>query len=473
MPRYAVKKQEDKSRTTAIAIPAPQSNEQSTGTFLNKPTLQAYQEMADNSPRVRQQKTYQSVPPAVVQLHLADDLNSKKVNVAIAGERHGEVPDDEEQGAWGQAGITVHYEADSIPLNDGSGNEVTPDPLKLRLGFAYTALTEYTSPYLESSYQPGVSKDVPGAKDAREVLKYLLPVLISDLKRVPDSQAAKVEPVVAALTELRGVLRGNKLTKVVGDELARRSLTSKVRRNLELVGKFASDVHSKSAFKAVEFKSVPLRVARSQQMLERINNAAGSLTNTIYKVGNKHVEDMEQARWAPAPKVAVLERAKYLSDYQTLGSRGAPVVPSVSVPKSGGVPASVPVQSPAKLPVPVPKSGGVPASVPVQSPAKLPVASAPKPKPKPQPPPKSAADLKVEQMQVLFGRAPDKVKDAKGYLEIQAQLAHYNMRLSSEDIIRNIKQIIDERNERWAITKFLFRSEETQDLYDDLAAIIG
>ena len=489
MPRHAVKKQEDKRQMSANRTPALQPKGKSAFQPADHLIAQSYQEMANSSPRVKQLKAYQAIADhtkatglssarGVVQLHLADDLNSKKVNVAIAGETHGEIPDDAEQGAWGREGIKVHYEADDIPLNDGSGKETTPDPLKLRLAFGFTALNEYVSPFLESSFKPGKSADVAGAKDASWVLKYLLPVLINDLRRVPESQAGKVGPLIVVLKELRSILRGNKLTAVVGDELERRVLVSKVKRDLELVGAYISSVHSKSTFSDVEFKSVPLRVARSQQMLERINNASGSLKNIIYKVGNKHVIDMEQAKWAPAPKVAVLEREKYLGEYQTLGSRGAPVVPPVSVPKSGVVPVSIPVQSPVKPPVSVPKSGVVPVSVPVQSPVKPPVASGPKREPKaktvkPPVPARSAADLKVEQMQALLGHAPDKVKEAKGYLEIQTQLAHYKMRLSSEDIVKNVKAIIDERNDRWALTKFLVRSKETQDLYDDLAAIIG
>ena len=489
MPRHTVKKQEDKRQMSANRMPALQRKGKSAFQPADHLTAQSYQEMADNSPRVKQLKAYQAIADhtkatglssarGVVQLHLADDLNSKKVNVAIAGETHGEIPDDAEQGAWGREGIKVHYEADDIPLNDGSGKETTPDPLKLRLAFGFTALNEYVSPFLESSFKPGKSADVAGAKDASWVLKYLLPVLINDLRRVPESQAGKVGPLIVVLKELRSILRGNKLTAVVGDELERRVLVSKVKRDLELVGAYISSVHSNSTFSDVEFKSVPLRVARSQQMLERINNASGSLKNIIYKVGNKHVVDMEQAKWAPAPKVAVLERAKYLGEYQTLGSRGAPLVAPVSAPKSGVVPVSGPVQSPAKPPVSVPKSGVVPVSAPVQSPVKPPVASAPKREPKSGAPKpkiviKSAADQKVEQMQGIMGQASDDVKKAKGYQEIAAQLAHYKMRLSSEDIIRNVKQIIDERNDRWALTKFLVRSKETQDLYNDLAAVIG
>jgi len=489
MPRHAVKKQEDKRQMSANRTPALQRKGKSAFQPADHLTAQSYQEMADNSPRVKQLKAYQAIADhtkatglssarGVVQLHLADDLNSKKVNVAIAGETHGEIPDDAEQGAWGREGIKVHYEADDIPLNDGSGKETTPDPLKLRLAFGFTALNEYVSPFLESSFKPGKSADVAGAKDASWVLKYLLPVLINDLRRVPESQAGKVGPLIVVLKELRSILRGNKLTAVVGDELERRVLVSKVKRDLELVGAYISSVHSNSTFSDVEFKSVPLRVARSQQMLERINNASGSLKNIIYKVGNKHVVDMEQAKWAPAPKVAVLERAKYLGEYQTLGSRGAPLVAPVSAPKSGVVPVSGPVQSPAKPPVSVPKSGVVPVSAPVQSPVKPPVASAPKREPKSGAPKpkiviKSAADQKVEQLQGIMGQASDDVKKAKGYQEIAAQLAHYKMRLSSEDIIRNVKQIIDERNDRWALTKFLVRSKETQDLYNDLAAVIG
>lgn len=506
MPRHAAKKQEDKRRLTSNETPALQRRGKSASRSADNLTAQSYQDMADNSPRVKQLKAYQAIADntkttgvssnrGVVQLLLADDLNSKKVNVAIAGEKHHEIPEDLERAAWDKSGIKLHYEADSIPLNDGSGKKVTPDPIKLRLAFGYTALNEYVSPYLESSYKPGKSADVASAKDAAWVLNYILPVLINDLGRRPNSQAKEVDPMIAVLQELRSILKGKKLTSVVGDELARRVLASKVRRDLDLVGDFIGKLHSESASRDVEFKSSSLMVARSQQMLERVNNEAGSMDNTIYKVGNNHVLDMQREKWAPNPKVAVLEKTDYVKEYQTQAGRKAPVAasgqsvvpvsvpvqspvkPPVSVPKSGAVPVSVPVQSPAKLPVQVPKSS-VPVSVPVQSPAKSPVSSEPKRKPKPkvvkpQAPVKSAADVKVERLQAILDAAPADVRTAKGYLEIAAQLAHYKMRLESDDIIRNVKSIIEERNDRWALTKFLVRSKETQQLYDELAAEIG
>jgi hypothetical protein len=392
----------------------------------------------------------------VVQLLLADDLNSGKLNVALAGETHYELPDNEERAAWAKSGIDVHYEGDSLPLNDGSSKKVTPDPVKLRLAFGYTRLNEYVSPYLEASYKPGKSADVAGAKDAGWVLGYLLPVLIGDLGRRPDSQAKEVDPLIEVLKELRAILRGGKLTAVVGDELARRVLASKVRRDLDLVGDFVKHLHDESAFSAVEFKSSSLMVARSQQMLKRVNDEAGSLDNTIYKVGNNHVLDMQRERWAPNPKVSVLERTDYLKEYRAQVSRGAPVVPSV----------------------PVPKSGGVPVSVPVQSPVKPPVASAPKRKKpkeaKPKVVVKSAAELQVEQIKGILDQAPQKVREAQGFQDLEGAVGNYKVRVdAAEDIISRVRQIIKERNDRWALTKFLVRSKETQDLYDNISRIIG
>ncbi|HEY0609921.1 MAG TPA: hypothetical protein VGD35_09700, partial [Chitinophaga sp.] len=233
-------------------------------------------------------------------------------------------------------------------------------------------------------------------------------------------------------------------------------------------------------------------------------------------VGNNHVLDMEQAKWPPGPKVAVLDRAKYLSEYQTLGSRRAPRA-AVSSPKPGVsvVPSGVPSKSPAlgspvpapvksgvhasepkskgasnlpspQLPgvgvVPVPKGpvsgGSAPVKLPAQSPAPL-VASEPKRKSrpkevKPKVPEKSAAEVKVEQMQQTLSVAPDKVKSAQGYQDIERVLGYYNNeRMGADNVIAQVKLIIKERNERWSITKFFVRSNETQQLYDDLSTIVG
>ena len=84
-------------------------------------------------------------------------------------------------------------------------------------------------------------------------------------------------------------------------------------------------------------------------------------------------------------------------------------------------------------------------------------------------PVKSDTDLKVEQIQGVMDNAPENVKGAKGFIELQNVLAYYNVRMPSDQIIVYINRIINERNDRFALTKFLVRSKETQQLYDDIA----
>lgn len=506
MPKDTVNKQEDACQISANGTPALQRKGKSAIQPADNPTVRSYQEMADNSPRVKQLKAYQAIANHnVVQLRLADDLNSKKVNVAIAGEIHGEIPPHEEIAAWAREGITLHYEADSLPLNDKSGRMVEPDPLNLRLGFAFTVLSESIGPFIAPGFKPDKGAGVAGAKGVDGLLNYVLPILITDVDRLPGVRAAEIQPMLGVLRELRDLLRIKGLAKTVSDELAWTALASKLRRSLVSIGASISAIHGESEFKGVAFNNAALMVARSQQMLDRVNKASGAMDTTVYKVGNDHVVDMRRERWAPAPKVAVLNRAEYKSEYETLGDMGparaagpapksgalpasAPALPPMALPvpsaKPGSVPASSPAQPPMGLPLPSAKPAIVPGSVPVPLPAAAPaVPAAPKKKsrakvvaaaPAPAPPAKSAEDLVVEQLLVIFNavKDPDVIK-AKGYGEIKTTLGFYiDKRTSSDRIINQVKRIIKERNDRNAAAK-LFRSRATQQLYDNLTAVIG
>ncbi|MBW4891617.1 DUF4157 domain-containing protein [Mucilaginibacter sp. HMF5004] len=454
--------------------------------------------------------------PVVTQLRLDTDLLSAKVRVAIAGETHHEIPEDEELAAWNRIGIKVNYEEETIPLNAGAPklNE-TPDPPELRLSFAYAAMMDRVSPYLTEMAKPG--KKAVEMGETAYVLNYLMPILRKALNDHSE------EPAVEALKEVRAVIKGNKLALVQAEEVLRVSLAKKILRELATVEKAVTKIHATTGFRGIPLAEGPLRMARSKEMYERIVNVSGSLDKTIYKVGNDHAIDMRGVK--PAAGVVVLEKAAYKTEYQLVSAVGpasaaapkvsaaasSPAKPPASAPaplKPG--PMAAPVQSPAAssgaslpapkgnvvpkaplsplgsaapvLVLPAPASASGPVSLPARSPAALPSASVEKPKKRKKraepaaasaaaassvAPAKSTADIKMERLLTIFNAAPEVVKKAKGYVAINGEIMSYYVNHNPEEVITNISKILTKRGSwGWG------RDDATQKLYNDLAAEI-
>ena len=288
----------------------------------------------------------------VIQRSLASDLKTKRINVAIVGEKHYEIDPDEEVSQWEKEGIKVFYEGDKVTHSSG---EITPDPLSLRLFFGWTALTERVSDYLDTVSKSGKVIDTSGFDDINWVLKYLLPVLKGDLER-GKSIKPELGEALGLLEELRPILRGSRSKKLGGaNELERKILASKLRRNMNSVGEILSNLHSESNFSTVPYRSADLSVERSRQMLSRVNNRAGSMEKTIYKVGNNHVLDMRRERWEVKPAVRIYNKEEYHLEYQGLKQKAiTPSVPKVSssssIPPQKVIPPSVKVSSPSLTP---------------------------------------------------------------------------------------------------------------------------
>jgi Domain of unknown function (DUF4157) len=295
---------------------------------------------------------------AVVQLSLKDDLSSKKINVAIAGETHHEIDENLEIGSWDHAGIKVYYEADAIPVSgEEESPDVVPDPISLRVAFGWTALTERVSGYLKAAAEKGQEVDTTGFKDAEWVLRYLIPILIGDLQEFPDDPVMKNAEEL--LTELFPLLK-NRLSQV--GELERIVVASKLRRNMRAIAEHIKKIHAGSEFSKVPFASGDLRVERSRQMLQRVDNISNSISKTIYKVGDYHVLDIQANKWKPQGKVAVYDREAYKKEFGKIPKRekiesgveerresrrirpgGAKLGPSENVPRTGASPAPVKV----------------------------------------------------------------------------------------------------------------------------------
>jgi hypothetical protein len=425
-------------------------------------------------PRTAVQMKRNSHAPAgargVVQLHLADDLRTKKFKAAIAGEHHDEIPKGKETQAWGEEGIDVHYEDAVIPLQ-GGGKKITPDPIVLRLGFAYTFLMEAAGPYLAKASEPGNGAGLAGEENIAYGLDYLLSALKGDLGTARGAKAEEARPVIAALAELDDVLKNNRLVAAKNLEGIRVPLAAKVLRNLRVVGTFIEREHGASAFKDVEFNSGALQVARSQQMLDRIDGASASLENTIYKIGNDHVKDIERAKWKPKTNVTVLERETYLEEYRTIPPKksavpvpgpSVPKTPVAPVPKASAAPASqtpsVPVV-PLTHAVPEPKKSAVPAP---KKPAKKEAPSAPSPA-------AIAAGL-LNQVDALMGTATAETKKANGYKSLVTEVGFFkDQRMGPENVLIRVTEVV-----RAALGRKVWsRSKETQALYDALGALLG
>lgn len=269
----------------------------------------------------------------VIQRDLAADLKTKKINVAVVGETHYEIDADEEVSTWEKEGIKVFYEADSVPLSGKSG-EVTPDPLILRLTFGWTALTEHVGDYLNKVATSGKVVDTSDFPGVNWVLKYLLPVLHTDLARAK-SEKPELDTALELLKELRPLLTGSKSKSLASsDELKRKVLARKLRRNMNEVGVIINDLHSKSEYSKVAYKSEDLKVERSRQMLLNVNQSSGSMEKTIYKVGNNHVLDMRREGWKVEPAVRVYNKTEYGLEYQSLKQKSSVSKPGVNLVSS-------------------------------------------------------------------------------------------------------------------------------------------
>lgn len=106
--------------------------------------------------------------------------------------------------------------------------------------------------------------------------------------------------------------------------------------------------------------------------------------------------------------------------------------------------------------------------------AQPPKAKAPRPaKPKAPPAPvRSAEDVKLDQVQGLLNAARSTSGTAKGFIAIEAALGTRD-RQSAAGVISAIREILKARGERWAITKWAVRADETQELYDAIEALLG
>jgi hypothetical protein len=523
----------------------------------------------------------------VAQLHLADDLNNGKYNVAIAGETHDAINTSVEKRKWRAEGVKVVYEEGSVTVNDGKGTKVKPDPPELRLSFAFAAMEERVCPELKlivgggnvagppgpasAAAKPSGTSAGPVAKpakgkaieDAVWTLKYLSSVLANDLSRGPDDDDDGAGGIASILAEINKLNEGT-LVEILADPSKSAAVAGLLLDAIGEVGKVMHARHKSSAFRTTEFKSGPLRVSRSQQMLGSINKISGSLAKTIYKVGNDHVLDMRRNALPVNGKVIVLDREQYKADFDTIETRGGAATPKAGAvatpygpPPGSGAKAPVPAKAATTPYAPDPRFGGIalpgmvpakaitasspymppsgsragvaplrlpgaqlpasqvkvtpkealppsgsaappfgpsasgPLSLPARSPIGPPSADAEKaekPKKKkqavaprsaatasaPPAPVKSAADLKVEQLLMIYNAASVTAKDAKGCIEIAKTLDYYNEgRTTSQNIINEVERIIGERNDRFALVKFFARSKETQKLYDDLLAAIG
>jgi hypothetical protein len=352
----------DKGADTSRAIATPGKN------GLSLPAVPVLQEKNPGEmPSVTVQQVNEVSGEEVIQPRLADDLIGGKVRIAIAGEHHGDIPDEEEQGTWKEAGIDLHYEEESIPLNDRGGNSVAPDPVILRVAFGFTGITRYVSPFLEKISKPGVIADQKGATDAAWSLDYLLSTLFNDLGKLPPTQVVQAAPTRAMLTALSDLLGESKLTEALNDETKRVILAKKLKKDLAAVGSFVAKLHSESAFSGVALENAPLSSARSKAMLDNINLATRSVNNTIYKVGNSHALDMQQKvnEWLQWPHVTVLNRAEYLPEFADVSSELAAVqavdpsiAPGISAKPSGATAGGGPPapKTPVKSTAPGPSS---------------------------------------------------------------------------------------------------------------------
>lgn len=253
----------------------------------------------------------------VAQLVLRTDFRADSINMAMAGEQHNEIPIAEEKAQWGKIGVTVHHESDEITHRAGPRNNITtttPDPPILRMT------------HLWSMYNTKLSEFWQGVVKGEDIDE--LDMNIEDIKRFYQMILDELEvigPIAPEIVEMEDALKTMQrfLPPSTGN-LKLRSPSMKLIMGQEQLSNTAileidmRKILNQSSFRNVAFDEGSLMTERSKQMLLNANKIAAGTSKTIYKVGNEHIEDMDDLDIVPIGKLKMMDRDLYLDDYREL-----------------------------------------------------------------------------------------------------------------------------------------------------------
>ncbi|MTI29673.1 hypothetical protein [Xanthovirga aplysinae] len=249
---------------------------------------------------------------------LATVLKSGKKKIAIVGEIHDEISMTEEIRKWEQEGLKVVYEADKINL--GEDNEIVPDSIILKLGEIWnkrysmynrfwntdflkadSIYGSYLSIHFEYRAMLGLSTEYAN-KLGDEGLKDLIAqhlLNLEEMKAYKEVNRNALNIIDLGDKVRKGRLGWLRLLKKIQD-----TLKGTVDQNISL-------------------KDYDFTLERSRNMITATIRAAArkELEPTIYKVGDRHIEDIKsifEEKGYVDEQVIVLDRVEYIREWEKL-----------------------------------------------------------------------------------------------------------------------------------------------------------
>jgi hypothetical protein len=252
----------------------------------------------------------------VVQLKLYEDLKNGSVNAVMAGEYHGQLNTDEEIEQWKKIGVKVYYESDTLSYRNmlGTKEKMTPDPVIMRLSYIWTEFARPIIHFWKAYINTG---DFTGSEFDYEKLVETYGRLNDeiDLLELVDPLIVEVKDAFAEMNRFFP----NSEAKLLGYDPGMRKIVAQAQLSyISILSRNIRAIHQGSSHQGTGFTAEDTMAERSRQMIVRMNQIAGNLNNTIYKVGNEHVVEMGLMGIAPAAGLHVIDKDEYLKEFKTL-----------------------------------------------------------------------------------------------------------------------------------------------------------
>jgi hypothetical protein len=260
----------------------------------------------------------------VLQRELKDELVSGAKTLALVGESHNEIDTREEVLNWNEEGIDVKYENDTIEVegDDGVRESVAPDEKPQRILFAWQ---KFRTPLFQDGWNGWESNYVRGTMiiDMSDLYAEYLEtyrqsgygrevcdLLHDTIKEVKDL----CDTAEQAITDTRRPFRAVRSDEYMIDPLTRvQAIDKKIEalRANYFTGETGKQMRNEKG----------LCIARSRNMLRNAEILATKTSGLIYKIGNKHMEEIidgSAVEGEISSRIALRERMAYKAEYQAL-----------------------------------------------------------------------------------------------------------------------------------------------------------
>lgn len=253
-----------------------------------------------------------------LQRRIDEDLSTGEVKVVLAGERHHEIPQDEEIETWEKRNIDIYYEDGEIVSKEGQ--TITVEDTLLRLTSCVAVLTAE-----HLSLHPNPDERT---FDFIEALKLDL-----ELHRRHPYQKNDLENInLAEITRLFDTLLAQKkelMEQGNWGDLKKREESQYEFLKISKIQKYLENEYEQREekfdagmlYRPSEF--LPLAKRRSTKMFENAKKIARTEESLIIKVGQQHIEDIEAdtkdyKSEVGSKRLKIINRSEYLKDYEAI-----------------------------------------------------------------------------------------------------------------------------------------------------------